>query len=65
MVANDRFRSDILSLLGAAGSLLSRDIPDTSVVGWPSSGWTNNQNVTQMLEFLTMRGDIAISGRIG
>lgn len=65
MVANDRFRSDILSLLGASGSLLSRDIPDTSVVGWPSSGWTNNQNVTQMLEFLTMRGDIAISGRIG
>lgn len=65
MVANDRFRSDILSLLGTSGPLLSRDIPDTSVVAWPSSGWTNNQNVTQMLEFLTMRGDVAISGRVG
>jgi uncharacterized protein len=62
---NDRFRRDILDLLGTSGPLLSRDIPDTSVVAWPSTGWTNNRNVTQMLEFLMMRGEVAIAGRRG
>jgi len=63
--ANDRFRRDILDRLGTSGPLLSRDIPDTSVVPWPSTGWTNDRNVTQMLEFLMMRGEIAIAGRRG
>jgi len=62
---NDRFRRDILDRLGTSGPLQSRDIPDTSVSPWPSSGWTNNRNVTQMLEFLMMRGEIAIAGRRG
>ena len=35
------------------------------MVPWASTGWTNNRNVTQMLEFLMMRGEIAISGRVG
>src|SRR5439155_414774 len=30
-----------------------------------STGWTNNRNVTQMLEFLMMRGEVAIAGRAG
>src|SRR5262249_5867043 len=29
------------------------------------TGWTNDRNVTQMLEFLMMRGEIAIAGRSG
>jgi uncharacterized protein len=62
---NDRFRRDILDLLGSAGPLTSRDIPDTCVVPWASSGWTNNRNVTQMLESMMMRGEIAIAGRVG
>jgi uncharacterized protein len=62
---NDRFRSDILALLGSSGPLTSRDIPDTSVVPWASSGWTKNRNVTQMLEYLMMRGEVAIAGRVG
>jgi uncharacterized protein YcaQ len=62
---NDRFRRDILDLLGSSGPLSSRDIPDTCVVPWASSGWTNNRNVTQMLEFLMMRGEVAIAGRVG
>jgi uncharacterized protein len=61
---NDRFRRDILELLGTSGPLTSRDIPDTCVVPWASSGWTNNRNVTQMLEFLMMRGEVAIAGRV-
>jgi hypothetical protein len=63
---NDRFHLDILvRLASSSGPLNSRDIPDTSVVAWPSSGWTNNRNVTQMLEFLMMRGEVAIAGRVG
>lgn len=62
---NDPFRRDILQRLAASGPMTSRDIPDTSVVAWPSSGWTNNRNVTQMLEILMLRGEVAISGRAG
>jgi uncharacterized protein YcaQ len=62
---NERFQRDILGLLRSSGPLTSRDIPDTCAVPWASTGWTNNRNVTQMLEFLMMRGEIAIAGRIG
>ena len=62
---NDRFRRDLLDRLARSGPLTSRDLPDTSVVPWPSSGWTNARNVTQMLEFLMMRGEVAILGRVG
>ena len=62
---NDRFRRDILNLLGSSGPMTSRDIPDTCVAPWASTGWTNNRNVTQMLESLMMRGEIAIAGRLG
>ena len=61
---NDRFRRDILNALGSSGPLTSRDIPDTSVVPWASTGWSNSRNVTQMLECLMMRGEIAIAGRV-
>ncbi|GAA2110774.1 winged helix-turn-helix domain-containing protein [Microlunatus panaciterrae] len=63
--ANEPFRRDILALLEKEGPLLSRDIPDTSVEPWPSSGWTNNRNITRMLECLALRGQVAISGRKG
>jgi uncharacterized protein YcaQ len=62
---NDAFRRDILERLAESGPLTSRDIPDTAVVPWASTGWTNNRNVTQMLEILMMRGEIAIAGRAG
>ncbi|HST67273.1 MAG TPA: crosslink repair DNA glycosylase YcaQ family protein [Mycobacteriales bacterium] len=62
---NDPFRRDVLALLGEKGPLLSRDIPDTSVQPWPSTGWTDNRNVTQMLEILMWRGEVAIAGRVG
>ena len=62
---NDRFRRDILDQLAGSGPMTSRDIPDTCVLPWASTGWTNNRNVTQMLEFLVMRGEVAIAGRVG
>ena len=63
--ANDSFRRDVLDLLRASGPLPSRDIPDTSVVPWQSTGWTGNRNVTQMLEFLSARGEVATARRNG
>ena len=62
---NDSFRLDVLRRLRESGPLMSRDVPDTSVVPWQSTGWTGNRNVTQMLEFLNARGEIAIAGRVG
>jgi uncharacterized protein YcaQ len=44
--ANESFRRHVLDLLRACGPLLSRDVPDRSEVPWPSTGWTNNRNVT-------------------
>lgn len=61
---NDRFRRDVVARLRDAGPLLSRDVPDTSQVPWGSTGWTNNRNVTQMLEILSARGEVAIAGRV-
>src|SRR5262249_3388883 len=61
---NDRFRRDVLKLLRRAGPMTSREIPDTCVVPWASTGWSNNRNVTAMLEFLMTRGEIAIAGRV-
>src|SRR5262249_37946468 len=62
---NDRFRRDVLRLLRKSGPLTSRDIPDTCAVPWTSTGWSNNRNVTVMLESLHARGEIAIAGRVG
>ena len=63
--ANASFRRAVLDRLRDAGPLLSRDVPDTSTVPWPSTGWTNNRNVTQMLEILAARGEVAVAGRQG
>ena len=61
--ANDACRRDILSRLGSSGPLPSRDLPDTCQVPWKSTGWTNNRNVTQLLEFMVLRGEVAVAGR--
>jgi uncharacterized protein YcaQ len=63
--ANDACRLDILDRLGASGPLASRDLPDSCKVPWRSTGWTNHRNVTQLLEFMVLRGEVAITGRRG
>jgi uncharacterized protein YcaQ len=63
--ANDGFRRRVLDLLATSGPLASRDIPDTSEVSWASTGWTNDRNSTQMLEFLASRGEVAVASRRG
>jgi uncharacterized protein YcaQ len=63
--ANDACRRDILDRLESSGPLPSRDLPDTCKVPWGSTGWTNNRNVTQLLEFMVARGEVATAGRKG
>jgi uncharacterized protein YcaQ len=62
---NDACRRDILRRLDKDGPLRSRDLPDTCVRPWGSSGWRNNRNVTQLLDFMADRGEIAVAGRAG
>lgn len=63
--ANDGFRRDILDRLRCDGPLTSRDLPDTAAVPWRSSGWNNNRNLSMMLEFMVLRGEVSTAGRRG
>lgn len=63
--ANDACRRDILARLERSGPLPSRELPDTCEVPWKSSGWTDDKNVTQLLEIMSGRGEVAVAGRHG
>ncbi len=63
--ANEGCRLDILERLRQDGPLVMRELPDTCVLPWKSSGWTNNRNVSQLLEFMIQRGEVAIASRDG
>jgi hypothetical protein len=65
VAANDRCRLDILNRLRADGPLPSRELPDTCDKPWQSAGWTNNKNVTRLLDFMVGRGEVAVAGRKG
>ncbi len=62
---NEDFRLDILERLENEGPLTSRELPDTCLVPWTSSGWNNHRNVSMMLGFLDKRGEIAMAGLRG
>jgi len=62
---NNACRLDILDLLRSDGPLPTRDLPDTCVRPWRSTGWTNNKNVQRMLDFLMRRGEVAVAAREG
>jgi uncharacterized protein YcaQ len=63
--ANAGFKRYVLAELRKRGPLRSRELEDRSVVPWASTGWTNNKNVTKMLDYLSAQGRIAIAGRAG
>lgn len=65
MDANADFARGILDRIADLGPLTSRDIPDEAFVPWPSTGWSNDRNVTKMLECLHMTGALAVVGREG
>lgn len=63
--ANNDCRREILALLRSDGPLPQRELPDTCVVPWRSSGWNDHRNLTMMLDMLVMRGEVAVAGREG
>ena len=50
-------------LVDKSGPLRSRELPDTCAVPWKSTGWTNNKNVSELLDFMVRRGEVAVAGR--
>lgn len=65
LAANQSFRRYVLRELRQRGPLPSRELEDRSTTPWWSGGWTANQNVRQMLEFLWARGEVALVGKPG
>jgi uncharacterized protein YcaQ len=65
MTANNACREDILARLRSDGPLPSKELPDTCVTPWMSSGWNDNRNVRMMLSQLVQRGEVAAAGRDG
>ena len=63
--ANDACRRQILQRLVDAGPLPSRELPDRCEVPWQSTGWTNDRNITVLLNFMVQRGEVAVAGRAG
>jgi hypothetical protein len=59
---NNAFRQDILQTLRSDGPLPQRELPDTCVRPWQSTGWNNNRNVAMMLDLLTQMGEVAVAG---
>lgn len=62
---NSSFRLYVLNELERNGPRLSRDLEDRAREPWRSTGWTESRNVSQMLEFLMARGEVAVAGRRG
>ncbi|WP_460601252.1 DNA glycosylase AlkZ-like family protein [Flexivirga lutea] len=61
--ANDLCRRDILDRLAEEAPLPAAAFEDTCEVAWRSSGWTNNQNVVRLIDFMESRGEVAVAAR--
>ena len=56
MVENEALRAHILAELDERGPLAKGDFDDVSANRWKSTGWTDGQNVGQMLNYLWLQG---------
>jgi uncharacterized protein YcaQ len=63
--ANDGCRRDVLDKLHDEGPLPASALPDTTVLPWQSSGWSNDRNVRKVLQLMVGRGEVAAAGRDG
>ena len=61
--ANDLCRRDILDRLAEEAPLPATAFEDTCEVPWRSSGWTNNQNVVRLIDFMESGGEVAVAAR--
>jgi uncharacterized protein YcaQ len=65
LATNEGCHQDIVERLRADGPLTTRELPDTCVLPWSSTGWTGNKNVQKMLDLLVACGEVAVAGRRG
>ena len=62
---NAALRRAIVSQLRRHGPLPSREIEDIAEASWRATGWTNDRNVSRMLEFMHAKGEVVVAGRTG
>ena len=62
---NAEFRQHLLDRLREDGPLPARELDDHAVAPWLSSGWTDQRNVSRMLDMMWVRGHVGIGGRNG
>jgi uncharacterized protein YcaQ len=64
---NKKLRDMILREIKRSGPLSSRALSESGIEpkSWVSSGWTNDRNVSRMLDFLWMQGRIMVAQRQG
>jgi uncharacterized protein len=66
LAANEEFRRSIIEQLRDRGPLQSRQVDDSKVAAdWQSTGWTHGKSTAQMLEFMSVRGEVFVAGRVG
>jgi uncharacterized protein YcaQ len=65
MQDNAQLHDHILDSLTKNGPMFSRQFEDESRSGWDSSGWTSGRNVSRMLDFMWIGGEIMVAGRNG
>ena len=65
MELNNGLQAAILGDLRERGPLRARDFEDISVAGWESTGWTHGRNVSRMIDFLWMQGQVLVARRKG
>jgi hypothetical protein len=64
---NDKLRRYILGQLRKHGPQLSRDLEEDGLdpKAWVSTGWTSGRNVSRMLDYLWISGQIMVTARQG
>jgi uncharacterized protein YcaQ len=65
MRKNIPLRRQVLSRLRREGPLATSAFDGREAVSWHSTGWTNERNASQMLEFLSAEGRVLVAGRTG
>lgn len=65
--ANQPLRRQLLKTMRRRGPVLSRDLEEAGqdATTWVSGGWTSGRNVSQMLDYLWLSGQIMVAGRQG
>jgi uncharacterized protein YcaQ len=65
LAENEPFQQYVLERLRQEGPLASDQLEDLAAVAWESDGWTNGRNVSRMIDFLWVRGQIMVADRNG